>query len=202
MQLDTGVATAGYTDHPDSQLAYSWVSIVPDRAPATRVVIPEPDEDGFLGDMTDFSATLGEFETGMAAFLPIVGLPEMEFDEAEDQGEDGILRMYYVGSNLIEVWTKTGDAADPVDFVVVMGYSEDAPQVFGITMTAFVAATGGDKEILTQVALLLTESPTWGELCSLWPLLSDGNIACILQEEDDIFYTVAVGIIFRAPEAE
>ena len=93
-------------------------------------------------------------------------------------------------------------ALESLDFLVVQGYSENAPQVFGLTMAAFVACAGGNQETLTQVAMLLTESPTWGELCDLWPLLSDGRIACILQEEEDIFGTMAVGIVFRAPDAE
>ena len=202
VRLDTGSATAGYTDHPYSSLAYSWVSVIPDGAPAVRVVIPEPDDGGGLDDMTEFSVSRAEFETNMAALLPMMGLPPMETDETEDQEEDGILHWYAVGDNYIMAWTATGAGTDPIDFVAVQGYSENAPQVFGLTMAAFVACAGGNEEILTQVAMLLTESPTWGELCDLWPLLSDGRIACILQEEEDIFGTMAVGIVFRAPDAE
>ena len=201
-QLETGVATAGYTDHPYSSLAYSWVSVVPDGAPAVRVAIPEPDDGGGLNDMTEFSVSRAEFEANMAALLPVIGLPPMEADETEDQEEDGILQWYTVGDNYFMAWTATGAETDPIDFLAVEGYSENAPQVFGLTMAAFVACAGGNEEILTQVAMLLTESPTWGELCDLWPLLSDGCIACILQEEEDIFGTMAVGIVFRAPDAE
>ena len=202
VKLNGGSATAGYTDHPHSQLAYSWVSIVPDIVPAMSLTIPEPGEDDLLEDITSGSVTRAEFEANMGVLLPFLGLSEMELEEAEDAGEDGFYHLYYVAGCLIQVWTETDAETDPVTFVVILGEPDNAPLVFGLTMTAFVAVTGGDEEALTAVAMLLTETPLWDELYDLWPLLSDGEVACILMEEDYILEWYPEGIVFKAPAAK
>ena len=67
--------------------------------------------------------------------------------------------------------------------IIVLGQDpSSAPYVLYGTMTAFAAMTGMTQEEFASVSYVLMESPMWGQLADLWPLLCRGSICAHLQE--------------------
>ncbi len=166
-----------------SALVYERVILTPPAPVPLGEALPEPE--GTIPDITLAQVPAAEFESRCKRLAPLWDT-ELTHLASQPTRQGSEARAYRLGDvGLIVYLNGVGDDS-PVSMVIVMGSSEeDCPAVVAATMLAYAAMAGVDENHTVPLACALTEYPLWGDLCDLWPLLSDGRVCAHLQEDDE-----------------
>ena len=179
---DAGVAPE-HVDVEGSGLVYDRVILSPAEPAAPAAALPEPE--GNIPDITGVAVPASAFESRCAELAARLTDAAFSCEIREKSAAETEVRVYRAGDvGMLIYLDGIGDDA-PVSMVIVMGAeARDCPSVLLATVIAYAAVTDyrGPMDLPSWA---LIETPLWGDLADLWPLLSDGRVCAHLQEDDD-----------------
>lgn len=176
-----------------SDLVYDRIILTPAGSIPTLledIAFPEGQD---IADITDNGVTTAILETRMNELAD-----EIPFSYS---GTYNGVRIYTFGDQTgIMVYTDEEKENAAITMIIVLGQDPaSSPYVLYGTMTAYAAMTGMTQEEFASVSYVLMESPMWGQLADLWPLLCRGNICAHLQENGDENTYIPMGFISGRP---